>query len=672
MKSRMTLWLLALLAGMLPAFSQTNASTVSEANLPLYIAQVVTYEPGQSLEAFRAIEELVRQSVGRPALRKLLDHQLGNMLSPTSSEETRLFAARQLAIIGSNRSVEEIAKLLNSEETVGLACLALSTYPQGDADEALRAALGSTTGKARVQIINTLGDRRDSGSVKVLAELATSSDLVMVEAAVVALGKIGNSQSRKALETLFRGDFQAESVRTLARLQAGIQMAEDGDRDAVPILESLITTSQPVYVRRSALAALLKLDQPSAPLRIVDVLRGTDAALKPVAIAAVRDLRAKDASENFGGTVLPQLPPEQQVWMIDSLAVRKDPPANAAIINILASSTEPTVRQAAAQALGRIGEPSFATPLAKAMAATTNADESRVIVASVAALRDGKATDQAVLAEIKTAEGLPRAYLVSSLAARRSPEVIAFLFEELDNPDPAPAKAAFRVLSKAVTADTLFKLLTKFARLRDEKLQADVDTFMEQALLTVDDNKPRSEAVRNVLAQTFQTSGRAALVQMLPICGDTNSLKVAYRCLFDPERPVRDSAVASLAEWPDISAWEILIGVHKTPREPRYKAIALRGLVRLASEQNARPNAALVERYRQLLAATKEDSERKLVLGALGGVAHPDALQLAVSALNFPRVRAEAEAAIKRIAEAIKEKHPEEAKLALNRLSKRR
>jgi hypothetical protein len=44
------------------------------------------------------------------------------------------------------------------------------------------------------------------------------------------LGKIGNSQARKALDTLFKGDSQSESIRTLARLQAAIQLADEGDR----------------------------------------------------------------------------------------------------------------------------------------------------------------------------------------------------------------------------------------------------------------------------------------------------------------------------------------------------------------------------------------------------------------------------------------------------------
>jgi hypothetical protein len=67
---------------------------------------------------------LIRQSSTKPALKKLLDHQLGKMLTPIASEETRLFAARHLAVIGSERTLPDIARLLAAEETVSLACLA--------------------------------------------------------------------------------------------------------------------------------------------------------------------------------------------------------------------------------------------------------------------------------------------------------------------------------------------------------------------------------------------------------------------------------------------------------------------------------------------------------------------------------------------------------------------
>ena len=51
--------------------------------------------------------------------------------------------------------------------------------------------------------------------------------------------------------------------------------------------------------------------------------------------------------------------------------------------------------------------------------------------------------------------------------------------------------------------------------------------------------------------------------------------------------------------------------------------LALRGLVRLAGEENAHPNAMLFDRYRKLLDGAHTDADLRLILGALGGVADP-------------------------------------------------
>ena len=51
------------------------------------------------------------------------------------------------------------------------------------------------------------------------------------------------------------------------------------------------------------------------------------------------------------------------------------------------------------------------------------------------------------------------------------------------------------------------------------------------------------------------------------------------------------------------------------------RGLALRGLVRLAGEENAHPNAKLIEHYRQLLAGAHTDADLRLILGALGGAA---------------------------------------------------
>ena len=100
--------------------------------------------PAKAAKPFRRIEELVRQS--SPGARKQLEAGLVQLLAPTSTFEARRFACKQLGIIGSKRALPALADLLKSDDTAGIACLALTTYPPGKADEVLRAALPSATG----------------------------------------------------------------------------------------------------------------------------------------------------------------------------------------------------------------------------------------------------------------------------------------------------------------------------------------------------------------------------------------------------------------------------------------------------------------------------------------------------------------------------------------------
>jgi hypothetical protein len=131
---------------------------------------------------------------------------------------------------------------------------------------------------------------------------------------------------------------------------------------------------------------------------------------------------------------------------------------------------------------------------------------------------------------------------------------------------------------------------------------------------------------------------------------------------------VKQAARRTLAAWPDASAWSALADLYQQASSESERVVALRGLARLLGEQNARPDSRLISRYRDLLAGAKDDKDRKLILGALAGCADPDALALAVDQLGNAGVRAEAELAVRKIAEAIKGRHPQDAQTALEKL----
>ena len=170
------------------------------------------------------------------------------------------------------------------------------------------------------------------------------------------------------------------------------------------------------------------------------------------------------------------------------------------------------------------------------------------------------------------------------------------------------------------------------------------------------------------LAQASDTETRCSLVRLLPVCADGPALAALKTACSSSEANLKDAAVRTLADWPDAAAWDMLAELYRQSANSAYQALALRALVRLAEDANAHPNSALFDRYRQLFSDARNDDDRKLILGALADAARPEALELVLPLLTNSVVRAEAELAVKRIAESIKTQHPKEAAEALQRL----
>ncbi len=646
-------------------------SPAATADLSQLIATAARWESGQSQEPLRQLEQLARDSAGQSAQRAQLEAALVNLLAPTATFEARRFACQQLAVIGSDASVPAIARLLADDETVGLACLAFGNRPSAAANETLRAALATATGLGRLQIISALGNRRDPQAVGPLTRLVREADAAVAQAAIRALGKIGDAAASQAIASL-RADASPAVAGALAdaALRCAEELLKSGDRKgAAAIYEPLIAPPHPNHVRRGAFAGLLRCDGDCGEQRILQVLAGTDEVLKPVAIDAVRELPSKGASAKFGQK-LPSLPLEQQIWLVESLAARGDAAARSAIASTLTSSTETGVRQAAAQALGRMGDARSVKPLAQALATAKDEAEANAIVAALAALPAGAATEKAILGEMKTAQGKVRAQLVASLGARRTPTVQEALLEETEHADPAVAKAAYRVLAKATTWATLPALVKKFVAIRDEGRRSDAEMFMEQAVSNVEQPSDRSAAVCAWLPRVTELPTRLALVRLLPACGDGRALRALKDAWGDADPQVREAAVGALAEWPDAAAWEVLGYICRNPENPAQHGTALRGLARLFSESTAQPGTPRTARARELLDSAASDADLKLILGTLGGAADPDVLNMVLPLLGTPAVRAEAEVAVRKLAEGVKASNPELAAEALRRLGK--
>jgi HEAT repeat protein len=643
--------------------------TVAEIDRAVEAAAV--YQPGQGFEPFRRLEDWVRQSVAEPAQRNSIETALIKLLNPTASFEAQRFACKQLGVIGSQTALPVLARLLKDNKTSGLACLALSTYPKGAADDILRSALASANGNTRRQIVETLGDRRDPKSVKTLAALARSPESLTSDAAISSLGKIGTRDAWKALAALGKtSTISSSAPLTEAMLTCADRLASAGDRKlARAILSDLLEPSHPAYVRRGAFSALLRLDNDGGEQRILQTLHGSDPVLKPVAIAAIRDVPSKTASRRFAEG-LSQLSPLEQVWMIDSLAARADEPAREAV-GASVSASDGQVRRAAIAALGRIGGASAVPLLARAAAETHEPDQLKAIESALVELGGDGETDRAIISQLQVSRPNGLSPLINALAQREGAIANPIIVQETANADPTVAKAAFRALAKTAGASDAAILLSKLNGPLEPTVRAEAEAATAAALGKIDDTSRRSTLVRDAFTQANTDDRRISFLNLLPGCADADTLALVTTAIGNSNAKLRSAAFSVLADWPDIAAWDPLARIYRDPENEPARAVALRSLVRLAGEANERADAALLGRYMQLLAGARGDMDLKLILGGLAGVPRPEALQLVLPLLSNSGVRVEAEVAVRKIAESIKAQNPEAANAALQRLDSR-
>ena len=651
----------------LAALSIALALPLQAADLSQLITDAAKYESGQSVEPLLKFEQLLRDSAGKPALRAELEAAMIKLLAPSATFEVRRFACQQLAVIGTDASLPAIAGLLKNEETTGIACLALGVHPSAKANIILLNAFGPARGRARVQIITTLGNRHATDAVKLLSELARDNDTLTASAAILALGKIGGAEARDAIATLRKEAKPAVAFAVAeATLRVAEQLAASGNSKAAAALdEEMLASSQPANIRRGAFGALLRLDKDGGEKRIVETLHGQDALLKPIAIAAIGKLKSSGASKKFAAE-LTKLTPQQQAWMIEALAARNDTAAHSAIRSAVGSS-DATVRSAAVAALGRLNDGASASLLCAALAKAQDAGERQEIATALGQLH-GSATDKTIFAELKRASGDAKRELIGLVGRRGNHAAVPVLLDEAGSDDAATAKAAFQALAKLAAAGDLPDVLERLVGLRAADVRSDAESAAARAMQKIADTAQRTDLVLARMAKCSDIEGRCSLLRLLPSAADAKALAALKAAGADKEPAIREAAVRALAAWPDATAWDVLLAVCRQPESDTHRALAFRGLVRMAGDLNAKPDAALIERYRQLLALVRNADDRKLILGALAGAASPDALQLAVGQLSNAAVRAEAAEAVKKIATAIKAQHPQAAQEALKLL----
>lgn len=573
-------------------------------------------------------------------------------LQSAASVPEKCAACQKLRVVGTAKAVPALAALLSEERTGHAARYALEGMPAPEAGAALREALGKNAGLTKAGLIDSLGCRRDPESLPLLVPLLSDADPTIAAATAAALGKMGG---KVAIAGLTGVRDQAPPTVQAAVLEGLLQCAErlfsDGNSaGAAAIYHDLFVTKFPVQIRTAAWRGLAMSDAGQRADLVVKALAGTDLAAQVAALKLVRELADPQVIKACLGQWA-SLPAESQLAVLDAHV--KLGAVSLATIRTASESPHLAVRVAAWQALADLSEPSFVPALAKA-AARGEPAEREAARGSLARLR-GPGSREALLACLDQAEVPEKAELLRVLGDRGDTAAANVLLQHAGSDSEPVRLAALASLQRLAGADTLAPLLELAAKAKSDAALGPV----LKALYAVCQASPDQEATARRVVETigkFPVAERRRVLPLLAEFGTSDALAAAQTAARDNDPELAKDAIRVLAQWPNAAPAPFLLELAGTSTDATMRALALRGCIGVAGkEPDLSKRLAML---RQASAAAKNADEKKQVLGQLGQVPTPEALEVVLKDLADPGLVNEAAHAAVNIAEKLTVSNP--------------
>jgi HEAT repeat protein len=635
MKLRYPLSLIALAAAFLAACAQ---------NKP---AETPTATPAAAVDVDRpAVEAEARAAKpsGFPAIEKRM---IAVISAPGATADARNSACRILRIVGSARCVPAVAALLTDEQCSHMARYALEPNTSAAAGDALRAALGTTKGRLQAGIISSIAMRRDAKAVPALAPLASDADADVATAAIQALGEIGTIEAAKALNTAQVAD-GLKIRQTNALIVCARQLANAGmTQDAMAIYTPLLAADQPKTIRIAALQGQVGLlDRGAAIKLITDTLQSDDAAIRAGALAAYS--ASKDAQlKNAVVQQLPSLNADAQILLLGALADQSDVSARPVLLQLLEKKDE-QVRTATCGALVRHGEAADVPDLVKLAAAEGPDGPARKTLE-----RMGKpGVDEALVDLIAQPDANARAVVVSVLGVRRVESALPALVKLLGGTDAATAASAAKALESVGTPAQLPALAEVLASTADADLRTAAEAAARFICIRAADKSACAGPLLAALQKAKSAPARISFIKLLSFTRSPQALAAVRAATADSDAQVKDIAIRTMIDWPEISAAPDLVNFAKSSTDQTYTILALQGCLRLART----PGANTVDRlalYRSVLELAKRPDEKRQALAGLADVPAAAALDMIAPYFSDAAVSEAAVAATIRLARQV-------------------
>jgi HEAT repeat protein len=572
-----------------------------------------------------------------PATSPEKERELIGILRSDAPPADKAIACKNLAIHGSEEAVPELARLLPNEQLSSWARIALEAIPGSAADDALRKATDSLTGKLLVGTINSIGVRRDARAVDSLIARLQDSDVEVASASAVSLGRIGTDPAVKSLrKSLAAAPGKARSAVAEGLVLCAERFLLEGKAaQAAEIYDEVRKSEVPKQrILEATRGAILSRNAKEAIPLLIEQFKSPDKAMFQIALGTAREMPGKDVDFALANE-LTRTTPDRAALVVEAMADRKETVILAALLKAAGSGPK-QVRLAAIGALGRVGDATCLSPLLD----VAGEPDDELVKSAKNSLGElpGDNIDKEIVSRLSKAQGKIYPLLIEVVGQRRI-DAIGDLLKAVDHSDKAVRSAALAALGATVDLDRLSVLIVQVVK---PKFAEDAKAA-QQALMTASIRMPDREGCAGQLASAVDRASsvptKTTLLEVLAAVGGTKALEAMAAAAKSTDTKLVDTSTKLLGDWSSADAAPVLLELTKTAKG--FQVRALDGYIRIANKF-VMPEPERTEMCQTALAAAKQVASKKKVLEVLRKYPNLDNLKLAAAATEDPEIKDEA------------------------------
>ena len=364
---------------------------------------------------------------------------------------------------------------------------------------------------------------------------------------------------------------------------------------------------------------------------VVSFLTGEDDDIRALAFNQIRTSAPGEIATKKFAEQLETLPGPAKIGLLSALGDRGDAVAKPAVLKVLDGANDIEVRDAAINAIGKLGDASDTSRLIGLIAsgddlASTAAEKSLVIL-------QGDGVADAIISGLNQASPAVQVRIVKVITTRRALDAIPTLMIYAVRNDAKVRTAAMKALGELAGPNHIAGMARGILKAKPGAERANAEKQVMFVCERIEDKNKQADPLLAAMRSMSERS-RMALLPALGRIGGLGAIAEVEKAYSSSRPSVHTAGLRAFANWPDASIADRLISIAKTDKHADHQRMARMAVLRMAPLPDGRSDAEKLELLKAGMEMAASTSEESYALKRAAAIRLPETLRFVLPYLK--------------------------------------